>query len=335
MGKSINVGLIGAGRLGIKYAEFLKTRVRKANLVAVADIIPQRAVECSEKFDIQKKYFSHQELNDDKEIEAVVVAATTSNHRDIVVDAASKGKAILCEKPIALDLNEAREMKAAVQKYKVFYQQGFMRRFDRGFSSAKKKIDEGLIGKPVAFWATSRDPYLPSLEFLRYSGKQIIDSAIHDIDIARWYMGEFSTVYSIGGILAYPEIEPLGDTDNVIMSIKFESGCLGEIDNSRNGVYGYDINAEVLGTKGTLKIGYLRETPVLVLTKEGANHDIVPYFPERFLDAFVEQLNDFIDNLLNDLAPMIKIEDGIAALQAAVAATASLRENRVVSVKDF
>ena len=335
MKKGINIGLIGAGRLGNMYAEFLKTRVAKANLIAIADIIPERAIKCSEKYDVGKKYFSHQEINDDSEIDAVIVAATTANHKEIVIDAASKSKPIFCEKPITLNLNDAREMKAAVEKYKVFYQQGYMRRFDTGFAAAKKKIDEGVIGKPVVFRGSSRDPYLPSLEYLYHSGGQIADSAIHDIDIARWYMDEISTVYSIGGVLAFPEVEAIGDTDNVIMSFKFESGCLGEIDISRNGVYGYDVRAEVLGTKGTLMVGYLRETPILVLTKEGVMHDVVPYFPERFCNAFVAQLNDLLDNLSNNHPPMIKIEDGIAGLQVAVAATASLKENKVVNVKDF
>jgi len=119
------------------------------------------------------------------------------------------------------------------------------------------------------------------------------------------------------------------------MSMKFESGCLGEIDISRNGVYGYDIRAEVLGTKGTLMAGYLRDTPVLVLTKDGVTHDVVPYFPQRFRDAYVSQLNDYLNNLTNDLEPMIKISDGIIGLRVAVAATASLHQAGPVNVKDF
>ncbi|MFH0989412.1 MAG: Gfo/Idh/MocA family oxidoreductase [bacterium] len=337
MKKKINVGLIGAGRLGTMYAEFLTTRVATANLAAVADIIPKRATECSERFGIPKAYFSHQEINDNINLDAVIITATTSNHKDIVIDAAKKGRPIFCEKPMTLNLDDAREMKTTIENTSIFYQQGYMRRFDAGFAAAKKKIEEGVIGRPVVFRGSSRDPYLPTLEYLspHNSGGQILDMAIHDIDIARWYMGEISSIYSIGGVLAFPEVGPTGDTDNVIMSFKFNSGCLGEIDISRNGVYGYDIRAEVLGTKGTLKVGYLRETPILVMTKEGVTHDVVPYFPERFCDAYVAQLNDFLNNLEKNLQPMITIDDGIAGLQVAVAATASLIENKIVSVKDF
>lgn len=337
MKKKINVGLIGTGRLGNMYAEFLTTRVTKANLVAVADIIPERAKACAEKFDVEKAYFSHQEINDAKNLDVVIVTATTGNHKEIVIDAAQKKKTIFCEKPMTLTLADAREMKSVVEKNGVFYQQGYMRRFDKGFAAVKKKIDEGVIGRPVVFRGSSRDPYLPTLEYLypKNSGGQILDMAIHDFDIARWYMGDVDTVYSVGGVLAFPEVEQTGDTDNVVMAVKFESGTLGEVDISRNGVYGYDIRAEVLGTKGTLKAGYLRDTPILVLTKEGVTHDVVPYFPERFCDAYVAQLNDFLKNVETGSEPMITIDDGIAGLQVAVAATDSLHKGTVVKVKDY
>jgi len=337
MKSKINIGLIGVGRLGTMYAEFLSYRVPNANLVAVADLIPERAAECAEKFNVSHQYHNHHDLSADSDVDAVVVTATTLNHKEIVVDAAKTGKPIFCEKPMTLTLEEAREMKQVVETSGVFYQMGYMRRFDRGFAAAKQKIVEGVIGKPAVFRGSSRDPYRPSLEYLKpeNSGGQILDMAIHDIDIARWYMGDIKTVYAVGGVLAYPEIREVGDTDNVIFLMTFENCCLGEIDISRNGVYGYDIRAEVLGTEGTVKAGYLRETPIYVMTKEGVTHDVVPYFPERFVDAYVNQLNDFLYNLVHDKAPMITIDDGIAGLQVAVAATHSLKQNKIVHVEDF
>lgn len=337
MKKQVNVGLVGAGRLGMMYAEYLTYRVPQANLVAVADLIPDRASQCAEKFDVPKWYDNHHDLNAAGEIDAVIITATTTNHKEIVIDAANQGKPHFCEKPMTLNLADAREMKRIIEKTGVFNQQGFMRRFDKGFAAGKKKIDEGVIGKPVVFRGSSRDPYRPSLEYLKpeNSGGQILDMAIHDIDIARWYMGDINTVYSVGGVLAYPEIEKTGDTDNVIMVITFENGCLGEIDISRNGIYGYDIRAEVLGTKGALKMGYLRETPLLVMLEDGIKHDVVPYFPERFVDAYVNQLNDFLHNLVNETSSEITIDDGIAALQVAEAATQSLKNNKIMYVKDY
>ncbi len=336
MKKKINVGLVGVGRLGKMYAEYLAQRVPQAHVVAFADIIPERARTAAEEYG-GKWYDNHHDLNHDPEVEAVVVVATTHAHKAIIIDAAAAGKAVFSEKPLTLNLADAREVEQAVAKAGIFFQMGFMRRFDKGFAAAKRKIEEGVIGIPITFRGSARDPYRPSLEYLKLenSGGQILDMAIHDIDIARWYMGEVSSVYSIGTVLAYPEIAPLGDTDNVLMALRFESGALGEIDISRNGVYGYDIRAEVLGSQGTVMAGYLRDTPIQVMTKAGVTHDVVPYFPERFGEAYVTQLNNFFANLSEGKEPPITLADGVKALQVGTAATASLRENRIVLVKDF
>lgn len=337
MKTKLNVGLIGTGRLGNMYAYFLAYRVPQANLTAVADIIPERASSCAERLGIPKWYDNNHDLSADKDLDAVIITATTINHKEIVIDAAEQGKPVFCEKPLTLTLEESREIKGVLDRRGTFFQQAFQRRFDKGFAAAKRKIEEGVIGTPVTFRGSSRDPYRPSLDYLKpaNSGGLILDMAVHDIDIARWYMGDVRTVNAIGGVLAYPEVADVDDIDNAILLLSFENGTLGEIDVSRNGIYGYDIRAEVLGTKGTIQAGYLRDTPILVMTAEGVSHDVVPYFPERFGDAYVAQLNDYLANLSEDKDPMIKIDDGIAALQVGAAATASHQQNKIMNVKDF
>ena len=200
---------------------------------------------------------------------------------------------------------------------------GFMRRFDRGFAAAKQRLDEGAIGDAVVFKSTSRDPYRPSIEYAdpRTSGGLIIDMGIHDFDLARWYMGDVAAVQAVGGLLAYPELGSVGDIDNAIISLIFTSGRLGVVDITRNGIYGYDINAELLGTKGTLKVGYLRETPVMVMTKGQVAHDTVPFFMERFGDAYAAQLENFAQNVLHHRDPPVTVDDGVEALRVAIAAT--------------
>jgi inositol 2-dehydrogenase len=289
----------------------------------------------AQELGISKCYQSYQDLLADKEIDAVVIATPTSTHREIVIAAAKQGKAIFCEKPLSLSLEESREMLRAIEQTGAFFQMGFMRRFDKGYASAKRKIDTGEIGTPVVFKSSSRDPFRPSLEYLdpKHSGGLITDCGIHDFDLARWFMGEVASVYSIGGTLAYPEMKEIGDIDNAITSLSFVSGTLGVVDLSRNGVYGYDIRTEILGTEGTIKIGYLRETPILVMTKQGITHDAVPYFPERFEQAYISQLQDFVANVLAGKAPSISCADGIAALQISAAATLSFKESRPVKIE--
>ena len=336
MDRRINTGLIGLGRLGSIYANhFAYHHIPNANLVAVSDVQESLAESYAKELSIPKWYKNYQDLIADKEIDAVVVVTPTHTHKDIVVEAAKHGKAIFCEKPISLSLEEARQMLQVVEKTGVFFQMGFQRRFDKGYVVARQKIEEGVIGTPVVFKSTTRDPARPSLEYAdpKHSGGLFIDMGIHDFDLGRWFMGEVKSVYSVAGTLAYPEMKTIGDVDNGITNIYFENGDLGVVDLCRNGIYGYDIRTEIVGTKGTLNIGYLRETPLLVMTKDRITHDTVPFFMERFGEAYLAQLKDFVENILHDKEPSVSSIDGMAALQIGLAATLSMRENRPIEVQ--
>ena len=337
MKNKLNVGVIGLGRLGRVYAADLAHLVPDAKLAAVADEQKQLAEAFAKENSIPKWYANHHDLISDKEIDAIAVITPTCTHRDVVIEAAEHGKAIFCEKPISISLGESKEIVKIIEKTGVFFQMGFQRRFDKGYIEAKKKIDNGVIGTPVVLKSTSRDPFAPPMEFCdpAKSGGLILDMGIHDFDVARMLMGDIKSVYSIGGALAYPEMKNIGDIDNAIITLNFENGTLGVVDLSRNAVYGYDIRAEVLGSKGTLKIGYLRETPLTVLTKEGVTHDVVPHFMERFADAYLSQIKDFVNNVLKGKVPSITAADGIAALIVSLAATKSYKENRPVQITDI
>jgi len=335
MNKKLGVGVIGLGRLGSSYAKYLNGRIAGSKLVAVSDVNEEAATTLAAELGVSKKYSRYEDLIADAEVEGVVIVSPTSTHQEIVAAAANQGKAIFCEKPLSISLAAAEEMQRTVEQTGVFFQMGFMRRFDKGYLAAKQKIDVGAIGKPVVFKSSSRDTYRPSLEYLdpAHSGGLFIDCGIHDLDLARWYMGDIASVYSIGGTLAYPEMKAIGDIDNAITSLYFTSGALGTIDLSRNGVYGYDIRTEILGTEGTVKIGYLRETPILLMNNKGITHDTVPYFTERFEQAYITQLQDFVVNVLEGKPPAVTCADGVAALQASAAATLSFKENRPVELK--
>jgi scyllo-inositol 2-dehydrogenase (NAD+) len=335
MSKKLGIGVIGLGRLGSSYAKYFTGRIAGAAIVAVSDVNESALAPLAAELGISKRYSRYQDLIADQEVEGVVIVSPTSTHGEIVVEAAKRGLPIFCEKPLSISLEEARAMLRTVDETGVFFQMGFMRRFDKGYVAAKRKIEEDAIGTPVVFKSSSRDPYRPSLEYLdpAHSGGLLVDCGIHDLDLARWFMGDIASVYSIGGTLAYPEMKTIDDIDNAVTSLYFTSGALGVIDLSRNGVYGYDIRTEILGTKGTLKIGYLRETPILVMTKEGITHDTVPYFTERFEQAYITQLQDFVNNVLERKPPPVTCADGVAALQASAAATLSFKENRPVDLR--
>jgi inositol 2-dehydrogenase len=337
MSSKLNVGVVGLGRLGNLYARYFQGRITNATLVAVSDVLENVAESFAGEHNVPRWYKNYQELIADKEVDAVVIVTPTSLHKDVSIEAANAGKAVFCEKPLSISIEESLAIKEAVERTGIFYHLGFMRRFDKGYAAARNKIDEGQIGTPIVFKSSSRDPFRPSLEYLdpKHSGGLLTDCGIHDIDLARWLMGEVASVYSVGGVLAYPEMEPIGDVDNAIATLTFTSGALGVIDLSRSGIYGYDIRTEILGTKGTLQIGYLRETPLLVLTKDGVTHDTVPYFMERFGQSYVDQLQNFVDHLRQGKPPSITCDDGIAALRISLAATRSLHEKRPVLLREM
>ena len=334
----LNVGLIGLGRLGRVYARDLAGRIPETRLVAVADPLGTVAQDLAAEFEVARSYSDPLALIDDKSVDAIVIVTPTHVHRDQVIAAAASGKPTFCEKPPALSLDEVAEMKTAIERSKMFFQMGFMRRFDAGYAAAKKAIEGGRIGVPLVFKATSRDPFRPSLEYANpsSSGGMLIDMGIHDFDLARWFMGDVRTVAAIGGTIAYPELESVGDIDNAIASLTFTSGKLGVVDLTRSGIYGYDISTEILGLEGTIRIGYLRETPIMIMTKaNGVSHDTVPYFMERFRDAYTNQLQNFAQNVQQGRQPPITIDDGLEALRIGVAATQARETGATITVANI
>jgi scyllo-inositol 2-dehydrogenase (NAD+) len=331
----LKVGLIGLGRLGRVYARDLAGRIPETRLVAVADTAGSLASDTALEFDVPGAYADPLALIDDPNVDAVVIATPTHVHREHVAAAADRRKPTFCEKPPALSLAEVATMKDAIERSGMFFQMGFMRRFDAGYAAAKKQIDAGRIGTPLVFKATSRDPFRPSLEYANpaSSGGMLIDMGIHDFDLARWFMGDVRTVSAIGATIAYPELESVGDIDNAIASLTFTSGKLGVVDLTRSGIYGYDISTEILGLEGTIRIGYLRETPITIMTKaNGVSHDTVPYFMERFRDAYPAQLQNFAQNVLQGKPAPITIDDGLEALRIGVAATKARESGQTVEV---
>jgi inositol 2-dehydrogenase len=333
----LRVGLIGLGRLGGVYARDLAGRIPETRLVAVADPAGSLAADIAAELDVARAYSDPMALIDDASVDAVVIVTPTHLHREHVIAAVERGKPTFCEKPPALSLAEVAAMKAAIQRSGTFFQMGFMRRFDAGYAAAKKQIADGRIGVPLVFKATSRDPFRPSLEYANpaSSGGMLIDMGIHDFDLARWFMGDVRAVSAIGATIAYPELATVGDIDNAIVSLTFASGKLGAVDLTRSGIYGYDISTEILGLEGTIRIGYLRETPITVMTKAGGvSHDTVPYFMERFRDAYTTQLQDFARNVQQGKPAPIGIDDGMEALRVGIAASRARETGTSVTVSD-
>ena len=338
MSARLKIGLIGFGRMGQLYARTLAAQTTGVQLSAVAESDQRLLATLEQEFSVPHVFTDAHELITLAELEAVVIATPTRTHAELVITAAQAGKAIFCEKPLALTLEETHTVLDTVAHAHVPLQVGFMRRFDSAYQRAKTFIAEGKIGRPVTFKSIGRDPFCPRKEYAdpAQSGGLIIDMAIHDFDLARWLMGsEVERVSAEGTLLVCEQIREVGDIDNAVINMRFTNGALGNVEVSRNAFYGYDIRTEVLGSDGAVTIGAHQYTPVVLLTGSGAQHDVMPYLMERFGEAYRAQMQHFADCLRSGQHPSVSGTDALAALEIGVAATRAYQTGQPVMLSEL
>ena len=330
--QKLTVGVIGLGEMGHIHAQNLATLLA-ARLLAIASRREDVGQATASSLGIPRLYTDYEALLADDDVGAVIIAAATSEHANLVIAAAQAGKAVFCEKPAALTLVEMDRVLSAVQAASVPFQIGFMRRFDPPYARAKRQIEAGTIGQPVSLLGISRDPFLPAPEdkSALARGNLFLDLGIHDYDLAGWLMDDkVVEVYAVGGALVYPQLRDFGDLDNALVTLRFASGAVGNINLSRNARYGYDVRTEVLGSEGALRIGGLRHTALDMLTRDGVYYETYPWYRERFATAYRQELVQFVAWVQGEAEPAATGEDGRAALAVALAATESFRTGQPV-----
>jgi myo-inositol 2-dehydrogenase/D-chiro-inositol 1-dehydrogenase len=334
---NVNVGLIGAGRIGRLHAENLAYRIPEASLVAVSDIYVEAAEELAHELDIPRASQDYRRLLEDESLDAVLICSSTDTHAEIIEASAKAGKHIFCEKPIALDLRKIDRALESVDRAGVKLQVGFNRRFDPSFRRVRELVAAGRIGEPHILRITSRDPQPPPIEYIKVSGGIFLDMTIHDFDMARFLIdSEVKQVYVAGGVLVDPEIGEAGDIDTAIVTLHFENGVVGAIDNSRRAVYGYDQRVEVFGAKGMVAISNHTADSAQVSDASGV-HGALPqfFFLERYTEAYVAELRAFVDCIVQDTPPPVSGLDGRIPVVMGYAATKSYAEQRPVRLSEI
>ena len=337
MGRTVNVGVIGVGRIGALHLRHLATRIPEAHVVAVADVRADIARQQAAAYGVPEVYEDAMRVVSHPEVEAVVVCSSTDTHADLIKAAAEAGKDIFCEKPIDLDLDRIDAALEAVSDAGVRLMVGFNRRFDRDFRRAKELVEDGVIGKPELLHIISRDPSPPPLEYLKVSGGIFLDMTIHDFDMARYLMGsEIVEVYTAGGVMVDPAIAEVGDLDTVVITLRFANGAIGTIDNSRRAAYGYDQRVEVFGSQGVVRTENEYPNTVWLADSQNVRRDLpLHFFMERYVEAYVEEMQTFIRCVAEDREPPVTGEDGRIAIALGMAARRSYEASRPVSVADY
>lgn len=335
--KQLQIGIIGAGRIGKVHAQSICRHVPAARVKIISDVRQEGLREFADSLGIPRITGDYREILADREIDAVLICSPTTTHADLAMAAAGAGKHIFCEKPIDLDIRKIQQTIQAVRSANVKMQVGFNRRFDHNFSRIRQLISAGELGAVHIVRITSRDPAPPPLEYISQSGGIFLDMTIHDFDMALYLTGSpVREVYAATSVLIDPAIGTAGDADTAIVSLKFANGALGIIENSRQAVYGYDQRIEVLGANGAAEAFNDKATSVQLSSAAGVTTDKPLYFfLERYMASFSEEIRQFVDAIQAEKETPVTVEDGLEPVRIALAAKLSAAENRPVLLDEI
>ena len=333
--KKICIGIIGVGRIGKIHLKNLFNQFKSVEIGAISDT-DKKVEKFCKKYNIKKFYKSYKSLIIDKSIDAVLICSPTNLHSQQIIFAAKHNKDIFCEKPVDLSLEKTKEVLNIINKTKIKFMIGFNRRFDPDFMKVKRMVNNGKIGKVQIIKITSRDPNPPSIDYIKNSGGLFIDMTIHDFDMAcNMANAKVSEVYATGNT-TNKKINRVGDIDTALTTLKFENGIICSIDNSRKSVYGYDQRIEIFGSKGMCGItNKNNKRTFLINGKEITKPFPKDFFITRYKQAYINEMREFINCLINKDVPSVGIENAIMSIRIALAAKLSYKENRKIELKNF
>jgi myo-inositol 2-dehydrogenase/D-chiro-inositol 1-dehydrogenase len=326
----VKFAVLGCGRIGRMHALNL-ARHPRADLAYVYDIAADAAAAMADATGARRAAEVDQILGA-ADVAAVLIASPTDTHLDLLVRAVEAGKAVLCEKPIDLDLAKVDASWGRIKERNPTIMVGFNRRFDASLKAVRDRIHAGEIGKLEQVVITSRDPGPPPLAYIATSGGLFRDMTIHDFDMARYLMGDIATVHATGANLVDPAIEQAGDIDAAMLTLVAKSGAICQISNSRRSSYGYDQRIEAFGEKGMLQAGNQRPTTVSFWGADAteAQDPVLNFFIERYTPAYLAEIDHFVDCVENGTVPLASYRDGREALRLADAALESMRTGQTV-----
>lgn len=334
----IQVGIIGAGRIGRVHVESICTQVPNANVKLLADpFMTEDTAAWAKSMGVTATTKDYKEILADPEIDAVLICSSTDTHSPISVEAIKAGKHVFCEKPIDHDIAKIQEVIDALEGSNVKYQVGFNRRFDHNFEAVRSAVAAGKVGDVHVIKVTSRDPEPPCADYVKVSGGMFLDMTIHDFDMVRFLAGcNAEEVYAQAAVLVDPAIGEAGDVDTAVITLKMENGAIAVIDNSRKAVYGYDQRAEVFGSDGMVATANDSASTAVVSNADGVTGEKpLHFFLERYMAAYAKEIKCFIKAIEEDTEAPLGVMDGLQPVLMGLAAQKSLKEHRPVKISEI
>ena len=338
--KTVKVGSVGLGRLGYEHACNLATQVPGCELAAICDVDENRVKEVAEELGVRYTYTDFEEMCKNPELDAIVIVSPSFLHCQQIEIAMKNGKHVFCEKPLGTDVAQCKDAEKVVEAHPdLIFQLGFMRRFDKSYAEAKRKIDAGDIGKVVLVRSYTQDPRSTiesTLKFAPHSGGQFLDMCVHDIDLIRWFTGSnIKKVWGIGGVFEFDLYRELNDADNAAATVQCENGAMGFMFTNRTHGAGCNVETEIVGTHGTLRIANVgRKNMLQIVDGNGAREEYYPDFLSRWHQAYVNEIKEFVACINEGRKPGVTVYDGTKVSQAAYRCKESFETGLLLEVEE-
>ena len=328
----MQVAQLGAGRIGAMHAEILASLLEPGELT-VADVDPVRAQAVADGVGAKQ-----QEIGEAIEgAEALVIAASSTAHPELIRAGIARGIPVFCEKPLATGLEETKQLVDEIEASGIRFQLGFQRRFDAAYGEARRLVTDGSLGTLYVLRLAGHDPAPPHEAYIPLSGGIFNDFSVHDFDVARWLTGqEFEEVYADGGVLGFPVYAKYNDVDTAVATMRLSGGTRAILSATRHDPLGYDIRTELFGSGDSVSVGLGPQTPIRSL-EPGVQPPAGPAwstFIDRFHDAYESELRAFLRVARGEEESACTARDGLEAVRVAVAATRSLHEHRPVPISE-
>lgn len=335
----LNIGIIGAGRIGKVHLESISYHVKNATVTAMADpFMNEETEKLIRSYGVSKVTKDYKDILNDKDIDAVLVCSSTDTHAAISIEAINAGKHVFCEKPVDHSIEKIQAVADALKEHPdIKFQVGFNRRFDHNFAAIRKAYDDGKIGEAHILKITSRDPEPPNPAYIKVSGGIFLDMTIHDFDMACFLTdSDVEELYVNSAVLVDPAIGEQGDVDTAIITMKMANGALAVIDNSRKVAYGYDQRAELFGSKGMVATSNDTVSSAVISNADGVTGEKpLFFFLERYMGSFSEEMRQFTEAVINDTEVPVGIHAGLQSVKIGLAARKSVEEHRPVKISEI
>ena len=335
----LNIGIIGAGRIGKVHLESISYHVKNATVTAMADpFMNEETEKLIRSYGVSKVTKDYKDILNDKDIDAVLVCSSTDTHAAISIEAINARKHVFCEKPVDHSIEKIQAVADALKEHPdIKFQVGFNRRFDHNFAAIRKAYDDGKIGEAHILKITSRDPEPPNPAYIKVSGGIFLDMTIHDFDMACFLTdSDVEELYVNSAVLVDPAIGEQGDVDTAIITMKMANGALAVIDNSRKAAYGYDQRAELFGSKGMVATSNDTVSSAVISNADGVTGEKpLFFFLERYMGSFSEEMRQFTEAVINDTEVPVGIHAGLQSVKIGLAARKSVEEHRPVKISEI